>query len=197
MEKTVEIMLKERIIDREALLQARHNLIGITKEQTLFILNVMAIIKNEGNKLTIGKISNSYNWDRKDAERIIGELFEHKVVKVTYREGKIIFNFDKLWERLTKTYLTPAPDAEVEIIVSWTARMLEVPESPAFKKQIEEWVKESGAKRIISIVEMIFKLNKESKVDLNTLRELYNAEQSDKKATEDKLKNIAKFDWLG
>lgn len=196
MERIVEIMLKERIIDREALLQVRHNLIGITKEQTLLILNVMSIVKNDGNQLTVSKIANSFNWEKKEVESILTELMENKVVNIKMREGKYLFNFDILWQRLIKTYLTPKLSANVEEVLEWTSRMLLIPSSPALRKQISEWVKDGGTKRIISVIEMIFRLNKESRVNLMMLRDLYSADASDKKINEKKLKNIAKFDWL-
>ena len=91
MENTVELMLKDHIIDKEALLMRKHDLIGMTKEQAMLVLNVISLEKN-GSKITMNSIQRNFSYTKSDLERLLGELMAQGLVKIRISKTGLNFN---------------------------------------------------------------------------------------------------------
>jgi predicted transcriptional regulator len=95
MEQTVELMLKDHIVDKEVLLMRKHDLIGLNREQAMLILNIISLEKT-GNKVTPTTIQRTFNYSKSEYEHIIADLMEHGLVKVKMKKEGIEFDFKDL-----------------------------------------------------------------------------------------------------
>jgi len=105
MEQTVELMLKDHIIDKEALLMRKYDLIGMTREQALLILNVINLEKT-GTKITMNSIAKTFSYSKAELENLLADLMEQDLVKIKMTKSGMEFRLKDLWTKLIKTYIT-------------------------------------------------------------------------------------------
>ena len=95
MNQTIELMLKEHVIDKEALLMRKYNLIGMTREQSLLIIGVISLMKIN-QKITMNALQNAFNYTKSELEHIFADLMEQGLIKISFTKSGIEFNFKAL-----------------------------------------------------------------------------------------------------
>ena len=194
MEQTVELMLKENIIDKEALLMRKYDLIGLTREEALLILNVINLEKNN-SKITVNSIQKTFSYKKVELEEILANLIDKDFINIKITKQGLEFNLKSLWKRLMKTYIAPDDNATADELGQYIQRMLDIKLTPSNKRDLETWVKQKGQKRIISIIEGIFRFNPKE-VTFKNIKDIYESEDKTKRAKVKELENIIKFDWV-
>ena len=172
----------------------KYDLIGLTREEALLILNVINLEKNN-SKITISSIQRTFSYTKAELENLLADLIDKDFMNIRITKQGVEFNLKSLWKRLMKTYIAPGEDATAEELGQYIVRMLDIKLTPGNKRDIDTWVKQKGQKRIISIIEGIFKINPKTVVFKN-IKDIYESEDKNKKAKLKELENIIKFDWV-
>ena len=194
MEHTIELLLKDHVINKKDLLMRKHDLIGMSREQAMLIMNVISL-EETGSKINTNSIQKTFAYKKSELEQILADLMEQDLVKIKMTKQGLEFKFSDLWIKLLKTYITPGKDAKASDLESYVERMLDMKLTPSNRRDIETWVKQKGAKRLISIIEGIFKMNVKN-VAFKMIKEIYVSEEATKKTRQKELEDIIKFDWL-
>jgi predicted transcriptional regulator len=95
MEQTVELMLKDHIVDKKALLMRKHDLVGMTREQAMLVLNVLTL-EESGAKVTTNRIQKTFAYTKTELEDLIADLMEQDLVKIKMTKNGIEFKFNDL-----------------------------------------------------------------------------------------------------
>jgi predicted RNA-binding protein (virulence factor B family) len=95
MEETLNLMLKDNVIDKKALLMRKHSLIGMTKDQALLIMNVVSL-EEAGDKVTPNKIQKTFSYTKAELEHLMAELMEQGLVKIKMSKTGVEFKLNDL-----------------------------------------------------------------------------------------------------
>jgi hypothetical protein len=95
MEQTIELLLKDHVINKKDLLMRKHDLIGMTREQAMLIMNVISL-EETGSKINTNSIQKTFAYKKSELEQILADLMEQALVKIKMTKQGLEFKFNDL-----------------------------------------------------------------------------------------------------
>jgi hypothetical protein len=95
MEQTIELLLKDHVINKKDLLMRKHDLIGMRKDQAMLIMNVISL-EETGSKINTNSIQKTFSYKKSELEQLLAELMEQDLVKIKMTKQGLEFKFNDL-----------------------------------------------------------------------------------------------------
>lgn len=186
-------LLNDDLINKKKLLIKNYKILGLNEQQVLLFLKLIDL--DEKSKVTINTIAKYFEISKIEAEQIISNLINLKLIKIKHTKEEMIFNLDFLWKKLLLIYYPPNELETDEVKFNWFVSQLNLKITPIVKKEISNWINSGNWSKMVSIVEFLVK-NQITKIEWKTLKTIYMLEIKEKTLARKKIKEIVDKNWL-
>ncbi len=187
---TLNILLKDNIINKSELINKRHEYLGLDSAKAA-ILTKIFVAKNENLKvLTLERISELTELEIEAVKLLVKSLIVEGLVTMENIDGASSFNFEVIIDKLLATYLPPKDNSPIETKIAWIERETTL---DGKNETLLSLIKSTDWKKVISVVE-VFKNQKEKTIPL-FISLIESTIESSKKQDEN-IKSILEINWL-
>ncbi len=115
-------LLKDNIINKSELVNKRHKYLGLDAAQAAFIAKIFVSNKESYDKLSLEEVSKLMEVDIETARIITKELVISGYLLVSIINGKEIFDFNSIINKLIMSYSSPTEESPIEDKIDWVSK---------------------------------------------------------------------------
>ncbi len=187
---TLNILLKDNIINKSELINKRHKYLGIDSAKAAFLTKIFITNNEDFTKLSLERISELTELESETANHLIKSLIVDGLVTMENSDGNTEFNFEVVIIKLLSTYLPPTNNSPIETKMAWIEKETTLDSK---NDQLVSLIKTTEWEKVISVVEVFVNQNEKT---IPLFVSMLESTVTSTKKQDENIKSILEINWL-